>query len=109
MQNRWRKLDLMQSSEMAQTKLRIDAMRNGADQISTYLNSGFNSWMSLYNTGASKYFPLVQSSTNPSGFDYSSVETDWQDEVFKSNAFMHNYNLSMDGANENGDYAVCSS
>lgn len=108
-QNRWRKLDLMQSSEMAQTKLRIDAMRNGADQISTYLNSGFNSWMSLYNTGASKYFPLVQSSTNPSGFDYSSIETDWQDEVFKSNAFMHSYNLSMDGANDNGDYAVSSS
>ena len=108
-QNRWHKLDLMQSSEMAQTKLRIDAMRNGADQISTYLNSGFNSWMSLYNTGASKYFPTVQSSTNPSGFDYSSVETDWQDEVFQSNAFMHNYNLSMDGANDNGDYAISGS
>lgn len=109
MQNRWRKLDLMQSHEMVETKLRIDAMRNGADQISTYLNSGFNSWMSVYNTGTLKYFPLVQSSTNPSGFDYSSVETDWQDEVFQSNALMQNYSLSMDGANDNGDYAVSGS
>ncbi len=108
-QNRWRKLDLMQSRDMADTKLRIDGMKNGAEQISYYQHKGFNDWMSVYNTAKSPYYPVVKTAKNPNGFDYSAVETDWQDEVFNPNAFMHNYNLSIDGGLEKGYYAFSTS
>lgn len=97
-QNRWKKLNLLNSKDMALTKLRIDAMKNGASQLADYLNDGFAEWMTAYNLGSSVYYP-----TN---FDYANQETDWQDEVFKKNAFMHNYNLSVDGGNDKGHYAL---
>lgn len=108
-QNRWKKLNLLNASDMALTKLRIDAMKNGAEQIADYLTGGFNEWMSSYNTAKSPYFPVVKSAANPDGYDYSATNTDWQDEVFKPNAFMHNYNLSIDGGNDNGHYAFSAS
>lgn len=97
-QNRWRKLDLMSGKDLALTKLRIDAMKNGASQLADYLNDGFAEWMTAYNLGSSVYYPA--------NFDYANQETDWQDEVFKKNAFMHNYNLSVDGGNDKGHYAL---
>ena len=109
LQNRWRKLDLMGSKDMALTKLRIDAMQNGADQLAYYMNNGFNEWMSVYNTGSSKYFPVVQTARTPNGLDYSAIETDWQDAVFNPNAFMQNYNVSIDGGNDQGHYAFSAS
>ena len=108
-QNRWKKLDLLGSRDFVETKLKIDAMRNGAAQISFYQLHGFNEWMSTYNTGKSKYFPTVQTDLFPDGVDYSSIDTDWQDEVFNANAFMHNYNLSVDGGNDKGHYAFSAS
>ena len=108
-QNRWRKLDLMNSKDMVETKLRIGTMRNGAEQIDEYSKYGFNEWLSLFQTAKSPFFPVVKTAKNPNGFDYSSVDTDWQDEVFNSNAFMHNYNLSIDGGSEHGKYAFSSS
>ena len=107
-QNRWRKLDLMNSKDFALTKLRIDAMKNGASQLADYMNDGFNEWMAVYNA-KSDYFPVIKSPTNPNGFDYSAQETDWQDEVFNPNAFMHNYNLSFDGGGEKWHYAFSAS
>ena len=109
MQNRWKKLDLLGAQDMADLKLRIGAMRDGASEISFYKTNGFNEWMSVYNTGTSKYFPTVMTFANPDGLDYSSIDTDWQDEVFKKNAFMHNYNLSLDGGNDLGHYAFSAS
>lgn len=97
-QNRWKKLDLLGSKDMALTKLRIDAMKNGALQLADYMNDGFAEWMKVYNLAESKYYPTT--------FDYANQETDWQDEVFKKNAFMHNYNLSVDGGNDKGHYAL---
>ncbi len=108
-QNRWRKLDLMSSKDMALTKLKIDAMQNGADQIAYYLNNGFNEWMQAYNIGSSNYYPVAQTSRYPDGLDYSGIETDWQDVVFNPNAFMQNYNISIDGGNDRGHYAFSSS
>ncbi len=108
-QNRWRKLDLMGAQEMAETKLAIDAMKNGASQIGDYYADGFNEWMRVYNTGSSIYYPVIKTAANPNGFDYSSVDTDWQDEVFRKNAFMHNYNLSIDGGNDKGHYSFSAS
>jgi len=97
-QNRWRKLDVMDSRSHAETELRIGAMRNGAEEISYYNNQGFANWLQMYKLGKSVYYP-----TN---FNYADQETDWQDEVFNANAFMHNYNLSVDGGNDKGHYAL---
>ncbi len=109
LQNRWKKLDLMNSKDMAMTKLSIDAMKNGADQLTYYLNNGFNEWMQLYNIGSSEYYPVAKTATYPNGLDYSGIETDWQDVVFNPNAFMQNYNISIDGGNDKGHYAFSSS
>ena len=100
-QNRWKKLDVMDSRGQAETELRIGAMRDGAEQIAYYQNNGFGAWLQNYKLGKSEFYP-----TN---FDYASQETDWQDEVFRKNAFMHNYNLSFDGGNEKMHYALSSS
>lgn len=109
LQNRWKKLDLMNSKDMVMTKLSIDAMKNGAEQMAYYLNNGFNEWMQLYNIGSSEYYPVAQTAKYPNGLDYSGIETDWQDVVFNPNAFMQNYNISIDGGNDKGHYAFSSS
>ena len=107
-QNRWRKLDLMGRDEMAMTKLRIDPMKNSAGQLADYLNDGFNEWMQTYNISNSDYAPAAKTNGNPNGFDYSAVDTDWQDEVFRRNAQVQSYSISMDGGNDNGHYAFSS-
>lgn len=98
-QNRWRKLDLMAAEEMVDTKLRIAIMKDGVDAAAayqTFQNGGLAAYIKTL-TGSSKYYPV--------NFDYGNQNTDWQDEVFNKNAFMHNYNLGIDGGNENGHYA----
>ena len=101
MQNRWKKLDLMDAKTQAETQIRIGAMRNGAEEMAFYNKMGFMEWLKMYKLGKSIYYP-----TN---FDYASQETDWQDEVFNANAFMHNYNLSIDGGSDKGHYAFSTS
>ena len=100
-QNRWKKLDLMNGKDQVETELRIGAMRNGAEEIAAYYKDGFMSWLQDYKLGTSKFYP--------NNFDYSHQETDWQDAVFKPNAFMHNYNLSFDGGSDKGHYALSTS
>ncbi|MBP5658426.1 MAG: TonB-dependent receptor [Paludibacteraceae bacterium] len=99
-QNRWRKLNLMQSRDQVETELRIGAMRNGASEIADYYRYGFMTWLQNNKLGTEFY---------PINFDYSQQETDWQDAVFRKNAFMHNYNLSFDGGSDKGHYALSSS
>jgi len=108
-QNRWKKLDLMGAHEMAETKLKIQAMKNGASEIGYFMSNTFNDWMSSYNIAGSPYFPVIKSDSHPEGFDYGVQDTDWQDAVFQKNAFMHNYNLSIDGGNDKGHYAFSAS
>ena len=100
-QNRWKKLDVMGSRDHAVTELRIGAMRDGASQIADYYKYGFSQCLQDYKLGTSKFYP-----TN---FDYANQETDWQDEVFNRNAFMHNYNLAFDGGSDKGHYAMSAS
>ncbi len=100
-QNRWKKLDLLGAKDHAATELAIGAMRNGAKEISFYERKGFSQWLSDYKLGKAVYYPTE--------FDYANQETDWQDEVFHKNAFMQNYNLSIDGGNDKGHYAFSSS
>ncbi len=99
-QSRWKKLDVMDSRDHAETEVRLGAMRNGAEEIAYYQNNGFMKWLQMYKLGTSVYYP--------NNFDYSRQETDWQDEVFR-NAFIHNYSLALDGGGEKGHYALSAS
>lgn len=106
-QNRWKKMDVLGAKDFADTELRIGAMRDGASEIAYYLNNGFRPWLNLYKLGnanvnmISEYYPI--------NFAYEDQVTDWQDEVFRPNAFMHNYNLSFDGGSDKGHYALSAS
>ena len=106
-QNRWKKMDVLKSKDFAETEVRIGAMRNGAEEIAYYQQNGFRPWLNMYKLGnaditkISEYYPI--------NFAYENQETDWQDEVFVPNAFMHNYNLSFDGGGEKGHYAMSAS
>lgn len=105
-QNRWRKLDLMKSQEFAAT---IVHMGNVASEIKLYEEQGFSRWLSAYRLSKSPYYPVVKSDQNPDGFDYSAVETDWQDEVFRSNAVIQNYHVGVSGGNDKNSYALSAS
>jgi TonB-linked SusC/RagA family outer membrane protein len=105
-QNRWNKLDLMKRDEFTQT---IVDLANVTSEKNYYKNNGFNKWLSAYRLGNSPYYPVILSTTASDGFDYSSVETDWQDEVFNKNAVIQNYHLSINGGNEKNKYAISAS
>lgn len=105
-QNRWNKLDLMQRDEFVSTLI---SLNNVASERNYYNNYGFNKWLQAYRLGKSPYYPVVQSTLNPQGFDYSQVETDWQEEVFKANAPIQNYHLSIDGGTEKDQYSMSAS
>jgi len=105
-QNRWKKLDLMKRDEFVST---VIALNNVASEKSYLKNYGINKWLSAYRLGTSPYFPVVKSAANPTGMDYSTVETDWQDQVFNSNALIQNYHLSIDGGTEKDQYAISGS
>ena len=110
LQNRWRKLDLMKTNEQALTELKIVSSKDPVSSgIATYMQSGFNEWLQTYKLAGSDFFPTAKTAMYPNGFDYSSVNTDWQDEVFHSNALMHNYSLSVDGAGDHYNYAISAS
>lgn len=106
-QKRWKKLDVMNAREFADTYVAINA-NDRARQV--YEEQGFNRWLQLFKgVGSSPYYPTVyDAENNPTGFDYSSVDTDWQDEVFR-NAWIQNYHLSIDGGGEKFTYSMSAS
>lgn len=105
-QQRWRKLDVMGAQQFADTKIAI----NGTTSEKRFYNQyGFNRWLQTFSLGTSKYYPTVYDpDTNPTGFDYSAVDTDWQDEVFQD-ALVQNYHLSIDGGSEKTTYSLSGS
>lgn len=105
-QNRWNDLDLMKSKEFAQTLVN---MNNVQSEMNFLKNQGFSKWLSAYRLGNSPYYPVTKSAANPDGLDYSTIETNWQDEVFKKNAFIQNYHLSVDGGNDKSTYSISGS
>ena len=105
-QNRWNKLDLMQRDEFSKTLI---ALNNVASEKAFLKNYGFNKWLSAYRLGTSPYYPALKTDANPAGMDYSNVETDWQDEVFKANALIQNYHLSFDGGTAKDRYTMSAS
>lgn len=107
-QNRWKKLDLMGRDDFARIKAQFTGTTS---ELQDYFDTGnketFNLWVQNNFTGKSSiYFPQIMTSTNPTGFDYSSVDTDWQDAVFRKNAFMQNHYLSVDGGTKMSSYAI---
>ncbi|MFZ4724736.1 MAG: SusC/RagA family TonB-linked outer membrane protein, partial [Paludibacter sp.] len=104
-QNRWKQLDLMQRDEFVKT---IISLNNVFSERSYFKSNGFNKWLSAYRLG-SPYYPTVKLSSTSTGFDYSQIETDWQNEVFNENALIQNYHLSIDGGTEKDRYALSGS
>ncbi len=97
-QNAGNKLSLMGAEELAST---IVSLNGTASEKAIYEAVGFNNWLSTYRLGSSTYYP-----TN---LDYSTIDTDWQDEIFTENAFMQNYDLSITGGSETSTYAFSAS
>lgn len=106
-QQRWKKLDVMNAKDFADTYVAINA---NASAKKVYSEQGFNQWLSLYQgVRNSDYYPTVYNpDTNPGGFDYSGVDTDWQDEVFRD-GMIQNYHLSVDGGNDKTTYSMSGS
>ena len=106
-QQRWKKLDVMNAKDFADTYV---AINGNASAKKIYAEQGFNQWLSLYQgVRNSDYYPTVYNAeTNPDGFDYSQVDTDWQDEVFR-NGMIQNYHLAIDGGNEKLTYSMSGS
>ena len=106
-QQRWKKLDVMNAKDFADTYV---AINGNASSKKYYAENGFNKWLGLYKgLRSSDYFPTVYDpETNPTGFDYSAVDTDWQDEVFRD-GMIQNYHLSIDGGGEKFTYSMSGS
>ncbi|MFD1630396.1 SusC/RagA family TonB-linked outer membrane protein [Pseudopedobacter beijingensis] len=116
-QNRWNKLDLMKSKEFVEKIIEIGRLPgDGSDELinssekAYYDQYGFNRWLAAYRIGnTSPYYPVIRSTANPNGINYSAIETEWQDEVFNKNASIQNYYLSVDGGSEKSNYSMSSS
>ncbi|MDE7120089.1 MAG: SusC/RagA family TonB-linked outer membrane protein, partial [Muribaculaceae bacterium] len=106
-ENRHKKLDVMGAKDFADTYVAING--NTASK-NYYAKNGFNKWLETYQgVKASPYYPTVfNPETNPGGFDYSAVDTDWQDEVFRT-GMIQNYHLSIDGGSDQFTYSASGS
>ena len=105
-QNRWRKLDLMQKDDFINTYLSLNAPQS---ERNFYARKGFNEWLQKYKFGADKHFAVAQTAKYADGIDYSLINTDWQDEVFVSNAQIQNYHASVDGGTDKSNYSFSTS
>ena len=104
-QNRWNSLDLMKSKEFAEMTMRLNP---SASAIATYQEEGFNAWM-YYKVGESPYFPMLKTTSNPYGMDYASVETNWQNEVFRKNAMIQDHYVSVTGGDDKSSFVMSAS
>ena len=98
LQSRWRSLDLMNADEFSSTL----ASLTSKTQYNYLQNNGRDQWVRQYLIGRGK------SHWYPSNLDYSSVDTDWQDEVFRL-APIQNYHVAMDYGNEKGYWGLSGS
>ncbi len=94
-QNRWRALDLMNAAEFASV---LASMSGDPSQTALLKSSGTDAWVRKFLIGKSAYYPV--------NLDYSKVNTDWQDEVFKKNAVIQNYHVSVDGGSKKGYWSM---
>ena len=106
-QRRWKKLDVMNAADFADTYININANNSSKTYYDTY---GFNKWLGVFQgVAASDYYPTIYDpETNPTGFDYASQNTDWQDEIFRT-GLIQNYHLAIDGGGEKFTYSASGS
>lgn len=106
-QSRIKKLDVLNAKDFADTYVGIVGSKS---EKADYKELGFNAWLRDYmGVGSSDYFPTVYDpETNPDGFDYSAVDTDWQDAVFRT-GMIQNYHLSVDGGSDKFTYSMSGS
>ena len=106
-QQRWKKLDVMNAKDYADTYV---AIHGNASAKKYYAENGLNGWLNLYQSlRSSDFYPTVYNpETNPTGFDYSQVNTDWQDEVFRT-GLIQNYHLAIDGGSDKATYSLSGS
>ena len=106
MQNRWKKLDLMSKEDFVNTYININASKS---EKNYFEKNGFNEWLQRYKLGNDSHFAKALTSKYADGFDYSAVNTDWQDEIFVSNASIQNYHASIDGGTDKSNYSFSTS
>ena len=106
-QQRWRKLDVMNANEFAEAYININGNKTSKKY---YAENGFNKWLRTFKgLASSPYYPTIYDpDTNPDGFDYASQDTDWQDEVFRD-AWIQNYHMSVDGGSDKFTYSMSGS
>lgn len=106
-QSRWKKLDVMNAKDFADNYIRISG-NNAAKK--NYAEGGLNQWLNKsMGLGASDYFPTIYNpDTNPDGLDYSQIDTDWQDAVFRT-GMIQNYHVGIDGGGEKFTYSMSGS
>ena len=103
-------LDVMGSKDFLDTKLSMTGVARSARNY--YINNGMNAYINRYLTSNSEYFPAVKGwdANNPdAGLDYSAINTDWQDEVFRSGALMQNHHVSINGSTDKSNYSLSGS
>ena len=105
-QNRWKKLDLMKRDEFVDTYL---ALNGRTAEVNRFNNLGFNEWLQQYKLGSDQHFAVALTEKYPDGLDYSTIDTDWQDEVFARNAVIQNYHVSIDGGTDKANYSFSAS
>ncbi|MCD7973668.1 MAG: TonB-dependent receptor [Candidatus Azobacteroides sp.] len=113
-QNRWKSLDLMNRDEFAYFRSYIENYYVPDTEIDPvlqqYFSTGdhtyFNQWLENTMIGGQVYFPRGMTASNPNGLDYASIDTNWQDEVFNSNAFMQSHYVGVDGGSDKSTYAI---
>lgn len=106
-QQRWKKLEVMNAKQYADTYV---AINSNAAAKKLYEEQGLNAWLNLYQSlRTSDFYPTVYNpDTNPDGFDYTSVDTDWQEQVFRT-GLIQNYHLAVDGGSEKASYSMSGS
>lgn len=108
-QNRWKKLDLMSKDDFIKTYISMNA---GKKVEEPYYNAkGFNEWLQRYKLGNDTHYAVAKTEKYKklNGLDYSSIDTDWQDEVFVSNAAIQNYHVALDGGTDKSNYSFSTS
>ena len=108
-QNRWKKLDLMSKDDFIKTYISMNASKKTEEPY--YNKFGFNEWLQRYKLGKDSHYAVAKSERYkyPNGLDYSSIDTDWQDEVFVSNAAIQNYHVALDGGTDKSNYSFSTS
>ena len=98
LQSRWKTIELMNADEFSATL----ASLTSATQLNYLQQNGRDQWVRQYLIGRGR------SHWYPSNLDYSTVDTDWQDQVFRL-APIQNYHIGLDYGNDKGYWSMSAS